>query len=179
MDKHTPIERRLKTDIIRKNLLRKSLQKKLFSVRRWSELLLKSPKNQQKKRYQESIDRYMAQIGFLKKELLKRNETLEKQIQKEMKFSEDEVKAFQAELNKELKALEKIQKELDETSEKEKSARNKNEVQLKKRRLEKMLADESKKMMESEKELISEKRDEALFTLELKRIALEKELYRP
>jgi len=179
MDKHTPIERQLKTDIIRKNLLRKSLQKKLFSIRRWSELLLKSPKNQQKKRYQDSIDRYTVQIGGLKKELLKRNETLEKRIISEMKFSEDEVKTFQAELKKEVKALDKIQKELDETSEKQKSTKNKIELQLKKRRLVKMLADESKKMSESEKELVSEKRDEALFTLELKRIALEKELYRP
>jgi hypothetical protein len=58
-------------------------------------------------------------------------------------------------------------------------AKNKIEIQQKKRRLEKMLADESKKISESEKELVSEKRDEALFTLELKRIALEKELYRP
>ena len=178
MEDHTIVERQLKADIIRKNLIRKSLQQKLDSVRRWTALLEKDTKKQQKNRFRNSIDRYREQIDGLKKELSKQNEELEARILSEMHYSEDEVKAFQAELKKETKALEKVKAELQETAATGKTKEDP-ELKLKRRRLEKLLNEESKKIDASEKELVSEARDKVLFTRELKRIALEKELYRP
>jgi len=169
MKSRTAKERKLKTDIVQKNVIRKDLEKRLSTIRRWTEALSRTHRLQRKKKLEASIARYKDQAEHLKKELLSKDEELEKRIKEEMAYSEEEIEAFRTRLNRGAKELQKAQKKLEETKS-QKSPETKP-------RLEKLLKEESNKVKRDEKELKSEERDKALFTLELKRIALERKLY--
>lgn len=174
MESHTAKERKLKADIIQKNSLSKKLQKHLSAIRRWTEELNKTHRLRRQRKLKASITRYQEQVVRLRDELLRRCDTLETRIKKEMAYSEEEVKAFKTRLTKDVKALQKTQQNLEET-EKDKTA-SKADPAIKPR-LEKLLKEEFQKVKKDEKALKSEERDKALFTLELKRMALERKLY--
>ncbi|MFH1941352.1 MAG: hypothetical protein ABIL68_04550 [bacterium] len=173
MEAHAGVERKLKTDIIRKNILRKDIEKKFLAITRWTEQLQTSRNKQKRKKMEASAARYREQIAPMKIQLLSMGEDLEKWIKEEMAYSEEEVKAFQARLEKDTKELQKVQKNLEEAEKKktdEKTPENKHAIK-------KLLKEESDKVKKDEQELESEEKDKSLFTLELKRIAVERKLY--
>lgn len=174
MEAHTAKERKLKSDIIQKNILRKDLLKRLSTVNRWTEKLTQIKNLQKQKKIEASIARYQEGIEPLKKELILMCEDLENRIKEEMTYSEEEVKAFQASLQKSIKELKKVQKSLDEADKKDDKSEKSPETMP---RLKRLLREETKKIKRDEKELQSEERDKVLFTLELKRIALDRELF--
>jgi len=174
MEAHTKKERKLKSEIIQKNILRKDLQKRLSSINRWTEKLAQTKNLQKQKRIEASIDRYQKRIELLKKELILMCEDLENRIKEEMAYSEEEVKAFHASLEQSTKELKKVQQSLEEAEKKDDTSEKSQET---KPRLKRLLREETKKIKRDEKELQSEERDKALFTLELKRIALDREMF--
>ena len=177
MDEHTTKERRLKIDILKKNVLRKKLQKRLLSLDNWTEKLTHKKNKQHQKRLHKSITRYQDEIEPLKKELLELGDDLEKRIKGEMSYSEEEIKAFQESLDQETKTQEKAKKELEASEKKDEKKENAEKTQEKIPSLKKLIKEEIKKVKTAEKELKSEEHDKALFTLELKRIAMERKLY--
>lgn len=174
MEAHTAKERNLKSDIIQKNILRKDLQKRLSTINRWTEKLAQTKNLQKQKKIETSIARYQEGIEPLKKELILMYEDLENRIKEEMAYSEEEVKAFHASLEQSTQELKKVQKSLDEAEKKDDKSEKSPET---KPRLKRLLREETKKIKSDEKELQSEEKDKLLFTLELKRIALDKELF--
>ena len=66
MDAHTTKERRLKRDIIHKNIVRKDLHGKTTAIKNWTEKLAESKKQQRLKRIEKSIIRYQEEIEPLK-----------------------------------------------------------------------------------------------------------------
>lgn len=176
MNTHTAVERRLKADINDKNILRKEMEKDMAAVRRWKATLDKTKSLQKQKKLMESITRYEFMIDTYRAELIEWGEELEDRIREEMAYSEEEVKAFQADLDKHLKEVKKIEADMAK-AEKEKKGEEGEGVKPAKVGLNKLLKSEIKKIQQDQKELQSEERDKALFTLELKRIAVERELY--
>ncbi len=175
MDEHTTKERRLKCDILEKNVLRKALQKRLLTLDQWTEKLSNKKNNQHQKRLNNSVSRYQEEIEPLKKELLQMGDDLEKRIKDEMAYSEEEIKTFQASLDEEAKTLEKAQKDMEASKKKEKKEADKTTEKIP--GLKRLIKEEMKKVKTAEKELKSEEHDKALFTMELKRIAMERKLY--
>jgi len=174
MKSHTAKERKLKTDITQKNALRRNLEKRLSAINRWTGELSKTRNLQRRKKLEASIARYQDQVEHLKKELLNKDEDLEKRIKEERTYSEEEIKAFQSQLDRDIKAFQKTQKKLEETKKSEGKTEG---TPATKGRLEKLLKQESARVKKDEKELKAEEKDKVLFTLELKRIALEQKLY--
>ncbi len=174
MKSHTAKERKLKTDITQKNALRRNLEKRLSAMRWWTQELSKTRNLQKRKKLEASITRYKEQVERLKKELLSKDEELEKRIKEERTYSEEEIKAFQSQLDRDIKAFQNTQKKLEETKKGEGKTQK---TPAMKSHLEKLLKQESARVKKDEKELKSEERDKVLFTLELKRIALEQKLY--
>ena len=175
MDTHTTKERQLKSDIAEKNALRRELEKRLARVSRWREDVAQTKNHKRKKKLESTIARYQTTIEDLKQQLLCMNDALEKRIKEEMAFSEDEIKAFQADLEKHSKELKKIKVALTE-ADKEKQTPEK-EAAANEFHAQKLLKAEARKIRQDEKELESEARDKALFTLELKHIALDRKLF--
>ena len=87
MEAHTAKERKLKSDIIQKNIVRRNLQNRLSAIHRWSEQLTNLHNHQKHKRIEASIKRYQEQIDHLQKELFRMGEGLEKEIKEEMTYS--------------------------------------------------------------------------------------------
>ena len=120
MDTHTTKERQLKSDIAEKNALRRELEKRLARVSRWREDVAQTKNHKRKKKLESTIARYQTTIEDLKQQLLCMNDALEKRIKEEMAFSEDEIKAFQADLEKHSKELQKIRVALTEADKEKK-----------------------------------------------------------
>lgn len=177
MESHTAKERKLKTDIIEKNILRRDLKKKFSAINRWKKKLNQTNNLQKRKKMESSIVRYQDGIEPLMKELLHMGEDLEKRIKDEMNYSEEEITAFQTNLEKHAKELERIQDNLKKEDAKPEESDKDRPSQGSKFQLAKLLKEEVKKMRKDEKELKSEERDKALFTLELKRIALDRKIF--
>jgi hypothetical protein len=173
MEAHAGVERKLKADIIRKNILKRDLEKKFSAINRWTENLQKLKNNQKRKKLEASIARYREQAESMKSRLLRMDEDLEKRIKEEMAYSEEEIKTFKVRLGKHTEELQKAKKSLEE-AQKEKTDEQKPET---KHTIKKLLKEESKKVKKNEQEIQSEENDDALFTLELKRIAVEQKLY--
>ncbi len=102
----TIIEKRLKQDIHKKNLIRSEIEKRLESVSRWKDKLinLKSFKGQSK--YADSIKRYISEIESLRASLNKMNEDVDKHIREVGKFSDSEVKEFSSQLEQNISDIE-------------------------------------------------------------------------
>ena len=177
MDVHTAKERRLKSDIVENNVLRRELEKRISKVRLWTEEIAGSKNHRRKKKLQQSVTRYQACVDDLKQELLLKDEDLEKRIKEEMAYSEDEIKVFQADLEKHVKELRKIEASLEAAKKEKHVPKAEEQAAVKKVHLRKLLKQEAKKIKLDEKELVSEERDEAIFTHELKRIALDRKLF--
>jgi hypothetical protein len=181
MENHTALERKLRADLMQKNVMRKSLEKKLSRIDAWNQILEKTHNPRKKAKLSGSISRYQEETENLKKELFVINEDLEKRIKAEMKFSEDEIKNFQKQLEQDQAELNKVKAKIEDVKKDETKAKTKTDLSLveKRIRLEKLLKADTKKVQEDIKELDSEARDKALFTLELKRISVDKTLFNP
>ena len=173
MEARTNQERRLKADIIRKNILRKDLEQCMSAIDRWETGLQQTRSKQKQQKRRTSIARYEQKAEPLKKKIVEMGADIEKRIKKEMAVSEDEIKAFEDKLKKELKEFNTLQKKLEETEKK----KPKPETLNLRRTLERRLKEEFKAIEKDKAELKSEERDKILFTQELKRIALERQLY--
>ena len=102
----TIIERKLKQDIHRKNLLRSEIESHLGSISRWKDKLinLKSFKGQRK--CTDSIKRYISEIEKLRAGLNKMNEDVDKHIREVGRFSDSEVKEFCSQLEQKISDVE-------------------------------------------------------------------------
>ena len=102
----TIIEKKLKQDIHKKNLLRSKIERHLGSISRWKDKLinLKSFKGQSK--YADSIKRYISEIKSLRTSLNKMNEDVDKHIREVGKFSDSEVKDFCSQLEQKISDIE-------------------------------------------------------------------------
>ena len=74
VDIHTTVERRLKKDVIAKNIIRRDMEKIMFLIRRLSEKLRKCKNNQKTSRYNSTIKRQRKKVAQLRFELLQRND---------------------------------------------------------------------------------------------------------
>ncbi len=102
----TIIEKKLKQDIHKKNLIRSEIERHLGSISRWKDKLinLKSFKGQRK--YTDSIKRYISEIESLRASLNKMNEDVDKHIREVGKFSDSEVKKFSSQLERKISDIE-------------------------------------------------------------------------
>ena len=102
----TIIEKKLKQDIHKKNLIRSEIERHLGSISRWKDKLinLKSFKGQSK--YADSIKRYISEIENLRASLNKMNEDVDKHIREVGKFSDSEVKKFSSQLERKISDIE-------------------------------------------------------------------------
>jgi len=197
---HNPIERRIKSDLILKNTLRKKLQKDIALVIKWAARSKNENNNRIKKRCIDNIKRYSKKIQTNKTTVLKMIDDLEKRINAEMKFSKAEVEQLQELFKKEYdemvdELLLVLKVEKGELTEDDKSKisgisieefardfdnKDKPKIYLSKEFLlakaRKRYNSEAKDVKEVEKELASEEKDKILFQNELKRMALEKEI---
>ena len=195
---HNPIERKIKSDLIKKNTIRKKLEQDLSIIKKWVEKLDKIKNNQRINRYLESIIRYSKKIKKNKIILNKLLLDLEHRIKTELKYSKAEVEELQELYRKEYdemvdSLLLMIRAEKGQLSNKEKSnitgvaienfaekykEKNKNtypkEFILAK--IKNHFKKDTKNVNAVEKEIISEEKDKNLFKIELRRIFLEKEV---
>lgn len=202
IQEHTPIERKLKTDIKNKNTLRNQLQKRLFELKKWHLLLKKSKNNRKIKKYINNIKRYMQDIKVLKALVKNMITGLEQRMKDEMKYSETEMSKLESMLKKEYNEMKEAQKVLikaeqgklddkaimdylnisiEEYDDKTKKKDLKKETLLFSRELfigkaKSRLKAETKDVKKVEKEIKSEQSDKVLFDTELKRLMLEKEI---
>lgn len=100
------IEKKLKQDIHKKNLLRREIEKHLESISRWKDKLinLKSFKGQRK--CADSIKRCISEIESLRASLNKMNGVMDKHIREVGKFSDSEVKEFSSQLERKISDIE-------------------------------------------------------------------------
>jgi hypothetical protein len=194
---HNIVERTIKSDIIRKNRLRKELLKQIHLVTDWTDQLNRLSNIRRRKKLLEDIDRYLPEIKEQKQILTQLIDSLQKRIKQEMKYSEKEIADLEASHKKEYKEMVKAQKLLAKTlnsklSDEEKSKitgvpieQLLNKEQEKKvvfpkelllAKVNKQLNREKKQVKEVEKELASEAKDKTLFQKELKRMILEQEI---
>jgi hypothetical protein len=201
---HTSVERKIKTDIIKKNTLRKELTRDIRKMKRLSDLLKKTRNRKKRKRYIKNIDRHIPGIRGKKKQLSVMIGDLEKRIGEEMKYSEKEMKELEQTYKKEYEdmvqsqnLLLKAQKNrlsdkekldisnmsIDRGTEEEKTTGGESGTtvpvfprELLLARAKKRFKHESEEVAEVEKEIESEEKDKQLFESELKRIVLEKKI---
>lgn len=194
---HNIIERSIKSDIIKKNKLRKELLKQIKLVTDWTDQLDKLSNMRKKKKYLADIARYLPQIKEKKQVLKEMITDLQKRIKQEMKYSEKEITDLEASYNKEYKDMVKAQKLLTKAiksklSDEEKSKitgvpleklltkEEKNKPAFPKElllaKVKKQLKKEKKQVKEVEEELASEAKDKTLFQKEMKRMMLEQEI---
>gem|GEM_PF-5719813 len=189
---HNIIEKKIKADIIKKNTIRKKLQKQINMVLDYNKLLNNTKCDRKKKRYIAGIKRFMINIGknkIIVSDLIK---NLEKRILDEMKYSESEIKELQDSYKKEfaemISAEEKLNlAKVDKLTDDEKKeiagifgSEDIKEVNIPKEfilaKLSKKVKKEKKDVKNVEKELKSEEKDKILFQNEIKRMGLEKVL---
>ena len=197
---HNIIEKRIKTDIVCKNTIRKELEKKLKLVENWSNYLQEPSKIRLKKKYLKNIQRVLPQIKNKKQILKDLIADLEKRIIKELKFSETEIAELEKVYKKEYEELVKAQNTLLKVkkgalSEEEKidisgtsidtlvKVQGENEEpkyifpkEFLLAKANKRLSKEKKDVKEVNKELDSEDKDKTLFEKELKRMGIEREI---
>ncbi|MBN1696383.1 MAG: hypothetical protein JW881_02610 [Spirochaetales bacterium] len=201
---HTGVERKIKTDIIRKNTLRKELTREIRVIKRLSDLLQKSKNRQKRSKYKKDIERHLPVIRKNRELLAAMIGDLEKKIASEMKYSEKEMKDLEQTYKKEYEEMVAAQNlvlkaeqsklsdnekldisgmSIDRVQDPEKATEDGSTTKLPVfpselllARANKRLKKESKDVANAEKEIDSEKKDKMLFEGELKRIALEKKI---
>lgn len=198
-------EKKLKSDIFKRNTIRSEIERKVVAVSRWAEKLADLKDFQGQKKYAISIKRYIADIELLRIKLNQINEDVGKNIRELGKFSDSELNEFTSCLEHELGDIEtKKDSERKKVSKKEikeiKNARatlaelkGRGNVQVK---IEKARRKVDKDIEEIELAIgnivrlnrlltkvsagarsTSGDNDEALYTQELKSIAREKAIY--
>ncbi len=192
---HTSVERKLKTDIIQKNIVRKQLEKKMSQVTRYTHQREKATSNRWHKRHATTINRLQGEIAELREQLNPLNADLEARIKAEMEFSEEEVEAFRAQYQQEhaemiaaRQRVDAIQSDLEETQSEESPAGESTdtasdseaseEIHQKEAELARAeRAMKEKDVEEVQREIESEEKDKVFFTRELRRIIAEREIY--
>jgi len=182
---HSSVERRLRTDIEERHRLRNKLRKKRSLAVRLTRELELSKKKRLNNRYSVTVKRLDAEIEALEHRLNGMNLDLQKRIMDEMKFSEEEIKNFTDQYQKEyteileteskLKAIEEgtLESDDEETSEEESVSKEALVARTKR------MLDRERKILDGiQKEIGSEERDKILFTKELQQITTELETYR-
>ncbi|MBC8461935.1 MAG: hypothetical protein H8D67_28530 [Deltaproteobacteria bacterium] len=194
---HTSVERKLKTDIIQKNIVRKQLEKKMSQIARYTHQREKATSNRWRKRYATTVNRFQGEIAELREQLSPLNADLEARIKAEMEFSEEEIEAFRSQYQQEYAEMiaarqraEAIRSDLEETQSEESPAGestdtasdseaseeiHQKEAEL--ARAERVMKEEEKDVEEVQREIESEEKDKVFFTRELRRIIAEREIY--
>jgi hypothetical protein len=201
--KHNIVERKIKSDIIKKNTVRKELTREIRMVTKWAKQLQTIVNQRRRKRYVQNIERYVPKIKENKKIVLDLINDLETRIKTELKYSEQEIADLQQTYKKEydemvaarkilLKAekgklseseieelagisiLEMVKEEADADKGSEKKITIPKEVLLAK--AQKRLHKESKDVEKVTKEMSSEEKDKIIFKDEMRRMIFEREV---
>jgi valyl-tRNA synthetase len=98
----TIIEKKLKQDIYKKNLIRSEIERHLGSVSRWKDKIINLKSFRGQRKYTDTIKRCISQIENLRASLNKMNEDVDKQIREVGKFSDSEVKEFSSQLEQKI-----------------------------------------------------------------------------
>src|SRR2546426_6731567 len=98
---HTLFERRLRGDINAKNALSGEYESRIRLVRRFRGAAGKAHGRRKQKKYAMTAERLLREAESFRVEVLKRIQDLELRIRQEMRFSEQEVAAFQSQFEKE------------------------------------------------------------------------------
>lgn len=182
----TNFEQKLKGDIGSKNCHSRCLRSRLEEIAGYRVAAGTAGSNRWRKRYATTAARLEGKVGLLRDLVLRWDEELEKRIHEEMKISEGEIREFQARFQKELAEFYEAQKktkaaagewERVQKSFRKASAEERARLQA---AAAKAQAREKKEYKDAEKmarEVEWEERDKALFTLELERIAAEREAF--
>ncbi len=99
-------EKKLKSDIYKKNIIRCEIEKQVGAVSQWKGKLVNSKNFQEQTKYTASIKRYIADIERLRIKLSRMNEEVDKNIRELGKFSDSEVNEFCSRLEQELNDIE-------------------------------------------------------------------------
>ena len=110
--KHNIIERKIKSDIVKKNTLRKQLTGNIGKVVRWAQLLETTVNRRKRKRFVKNIERYVPEITKNKKIVLDLIDDLETRIKDELKYSEKEISELKETFKKEYDEMIKARKVL-------------------------------------------------------------------
>ncbi len=198
-------EKKLKSDIYKKNMISSKIEKQVGAVSRWKEKLVNSRSFQGQTKYAASIKRHVADLECLRIKLNRMNEEVDKDIRELGKFSDTEVNEFCSRLEQELSGVETGNgSEKKEVSQKEikeiKNARaklaelkGKGSVQEKIEKARKKVDEDIEEIEQATGKIIKLNRhlrkisigvesasgdnEELLYTQELKRIARERAIY--
>ncbi len=99
-------EKKLKSDIYKKNLIRCEIEKQVGTISQWKGKLVNSKNFQEQTKYTASIKRYISDIEHLRTKLNLMNEEVDKNIRELGKFSDSEVNEFCSRLEQELSDIE-------------------------------------------------------------------------
>ncbi len=177
---HSSVERRLRSDIDERHILKNELSKRQSLAEKLTGKLERTKKKRLNNRYSATIERLDTEIEDLKQELYELNLDLQKRIADEMEFSEDEIRGFREQYKRELAEVQETEDklraiqegesepEVQETPEEEPPP--KEAIVARTRR---MLDREKKIAEEIQREITSEERDRIFFTKELQQITAE------
>ncbi len=95
-------EKKRKSGIYKKNMIRSEIEKQVGAVSQWKEKLVNSKSFQGQTKYTDSIKRHVSDIERLRIKLNRMNEEVDKNIRELGKFSDSEVNEFCSRLEQEL-----------------------------------------------------------------------------
>ncbi len=158
----TRIERTLKREIQEMKSLRKYLFERMQEASRYEHRAGKALSHRWSKRYASTAARLLEEIQQLKSVFLRQGEELERKIIEERKISEQEIKDFQAQLEREVQEYKEAQKNLQTLE--QANALMDDPEKLQKVEAAKIKEKKEKKDVDKVRgELVSEARDERLF----------------
>ncbi len=201
----TTNEKKLKSEIHKKHLIRSKIEKHVRAVFQWKEKLANLKSFQNQKKYTTSIKRYIEEIECLRMKLNRMNEEMDRNIRELGKFSDSEVNAYCSRLDQKLSDIGAVdgskEKSISKKEIKEiKNARTKLAALKGRGRVQEKIEEARKKMGEDVEEIelatgkiielnkflrkvtvdsgsTSGDNEVLLYTQELKRIACEKAIY--
>ena len=162
----TRIERTLKKEIQEMKTLRKYLFERMQEAARYERKAEKAMSHRWRKRYASTAGRLLEENIPLKSVLLQQGEELERRIIEERKISEQEIKDFQAQLEREVREYKEAQNNLQSLKKADTSTDDPEKLKEVEANLASARIKEKKEKKEVDKvkrELDSETRDERLF----------------
>ncbi|MBI2900041.1 MAG: hypothetical protein HYY17_07635 [Planctomycetes bacterium] len=186
----TNVEQKLKGDIGHKNRHAALLRARLAEAAKYRRLAAETRNRRKSKQYAASADRLQAEIERLRACVLDCGRDLDKRIREEMKISEQEVADFQKRYEKELAEYRQAHADAKVKTEdhalaavgwrhaSQEERKKLTELQTVAAKARAQETKEQKDAAKVQKELDSEARDKAFFSLELKRIAVEQVAFR-
>ena len=162
----TRIERTLKKEIQEMGRLRKNLFECMHEATRYEHQAEKAVSHRWRKQYASTAGRLMVETIQLKSALLDQGEALERRIIEERKISEQEIKDFQAQLEREIQEYKGAQKNLKALEKANTLTNNREKMKEAEADLASATGKEKKEKKDVDKikrELDSEARDERLF----------------